>query len=66
MDPSKDITKLLQFTRAYATITIDKETEIQMLVKEKEQSILVLEQQLAQEKSNQQSKLQVAQLEQEF
>jgi len=37
-----------------------------MLFREKELNILLLEQQLDQEKSNQQEKLQVAQLQQEF
>lgn len=55
-----------QFTRAYATATIDKAIEVQMLLKEKEQRIILLEQQLAQEKSNQQGELQVSQLQQEF
>ena len=41
-------------------------TEVQILLKEKEQRILLLEKQLAQEKSNQKAELQVAQLQREF
>lgn len=52
MDPSKSITKLSQFVGAYATKAIVKVTEVQMSLKENEQRILLLEQQLAQEKSN--------------
>jgi len=66
MDPSKNLTKLSQCIGAFAMKTIEKATEVQMLPKEKEQIILLLEQQLAEEKSNQQAKLQVAQLQQEF
>jgi len=66
MDPSENITRLSQFIGAYATTTIDKATKVQILPKENEQRILLLEEQLAEEKSNQQEKLQVAQLQQEF
>ena len=66
MDPLENITRLSHFAGAYATTTIDNETKFQMLLKEKEQIIQLLEQQLAQEKSNQQAELQVAQLQQEF
>lgn len=66
IDPSENPTKLSQFTGAYATKTMDKATKVQMLLKEKEQRIMLLEQQLAQEKSNQQAELQVAQLKREF
>lgn len=46
--------------------TIDKAIEVQMLLKEKEQRILMLEQQLTREKSNQQTELQVAQIHTKF
>lgn len=62
MDPSKNLRKLSQLAGAYSTETIGKVTKVQMLLKEKEQIILLLEQQLAQEKSNQQAELHVAQL----
>jgi len=55
VDPSKNLTKLSQFVGAYATTTINKETKVRMLLKEKEQKILLLERKLAQEKSNQQA-----------
>ena len=54
MDPFENVTRMSQFAGAYATTTIDKVIEVQMLLKEKEQNILLLEQQLEQEKSNQQ------------
>jgi len=60
MNPSKNVTKVLQFIGAYATTTIDKETQVQMLLKEKEHRIFLLKKQLDKEKSNQQAKLQVA------
>jgi len=53
MDLSENLTRLSQFVGAYATTTIDKATKVQILLREKEQNILLLEQQLAQEKSNQ-------------
>jgi len=62
MDPSKNITRLSQFAGAYAMATIDKAIEVQIPLREKEQNIFLLEQQLEQEKSNQQAKLQVAKL----
>lgn len=44
MNPSKNFTKLLQFIGAYAATTIDKETQVQMLLKEKKQRIVFLKQ----------------------
>ena len=55
MDPTENLTRLSQFAGAYATATIDKVAEVQMLLREKEQKIMLLEQQLEQEKSNQQA-----------
>ena len=46
IDPSANLTRMSQFASAYATMTINKETEMQMLLKEKEDKILSLEQQL--------------------
>jgi len=46
INPSENLTRLLQFVGAYATMTIDKAREVQMLLREKENKILVLEQQL--------------------
>ena len=50
IDPSKNITKLSQFAGAYATATIDKETEFWLLLKEKEERVQLLEQKLEQER----------------
>lgn len=52
VDPSENLMKLSQFIGSYATTTINKEMEVWRLVKEKEQKILLLEQQLEQEKNN--------------
>ena len=53
VDPSANLTRLSQFVGAYATTTMDKATEIQMLLREKEDKITSLEQQLQQVKSDQ-------------
>ena len=66
MDSSKNVTRLSQFVGSYTMEIIDKATEVQMLLREKEHNILLLEQQLEQENSNQQAKLQIAKLYQEF
>jgi len=60
MDPSENLTRLSQFVGAYATKNIDKATEVQIPLREKEKNIMLLEQQLEQEKYNQQAKLHVA------
>lgn len=60
MDPSQNLAKLSQYVGAYAMATIHKAIEVQMLLREKEQKVMLLEQQLPQEKSNQQVELQVA------
>jgi len=51
--PSANLTRLLQFAGAYATVTIDKEKEVQTLFRDKENKITSLEEQLQQVKSNQ-------------
>lgn len=51
--PSENLTKLPQFAGAYATTTIDKAINVRMLLKEREHKILLLQQQLVQEKTNQ-------------
>lgn len=43
VDPSTNLTRLSKFAGAYATITIDKETKFQMLLREKEKKITSLE-----------------------
>ena len=43
-EPSNNLTKLSQMTGAYASATIDKAFEIQLLLNEKEEQIKVLQQ----------------------
>ena len=62
IDPSANFTRLSQFAETYATMTIDKETEVQTLLREKENKMTSLEQQLQQVKSNQQAEIQLAKL----
>ena len=66
IDPSSNLTRLSQFTGAYATTTMDKETQVQMFLREKEDKIISLEKQLHQSKSDQQSEIQLAKLQREF
>lgn len=66
IDPTENLTKLSQFVQSYATTIIDKTRKVLILLKDKEQRILLLVQQLAQEKSNLQADYQVAQLQKEF
>ena len=47
-DPSENLTRLSQITGAYASATIDKASEVQMLLKDREDKILFLQQQLQQ------------------
>ena len=46
------LTKLSQFAGAYATTTIDKSTEVKILLKQREDKIKYLERLLEEEKSN--------------
>lgn len=52
IDPSKNLKKLSRFTRAYAFATIGKAEEVRNLIKEKEEIIRKLEDQLTREKAN--------------
>ena len=61
-DPLANLTRLPQFADAYTKETIDKATEVQLLLKEKEDKILSLKQQLQQAKTNQQVEIQLAKL----
>lgn len=65
-NPTENLIRLSQFTSAYATATMDKDTEISVLLKEKEEKISQLEQQLETEKAsvNRQVAEQLAQLQQ--
>ena len=43
VDPTKHLTKLSQYAGEYATATIDKATEVRVLLKQKEARVLELE-----------------------
>ena len=47
MDPSDDLTKLSQYVRAYSTTTIDKASEVSLLLKTKDQEICTLQAEVA-------------------
>ena len=51
-NPTENLTKLSQIARAYASATIDKASEIQQLLKEQEDQIQLLQQQLQQANTN--------------
>ena len=55
INPFDNLNSMSQFAGAYAKTTIDKEIEVKMLLKEKEDKILSFEQQLKQAKSYQQA-----------
>jgi len=63
---AENLTRLSQFTREYATVTMDKATELSILLREREEKITQLEQHLQIEKTNvnQQATEQIAQLHQ--
>ena len=46
-DPSEDLTKLSQFAGAYSAATIDKASEVSLLLKTRDQDILLLQTQLS-------------------
>lgn len=46
INPLENITKLSQFVGTYATATLDKAAEVQIFLKEKEENVQFLEQQL--------------------
>ena len=54
-DPSDDLTKLSQYVGAYSAATIDKASEVSLLLKTKDQEIFLLQAQLieAQQKAEQ-------------
>ena len=60
-DPTINLTKLSQFAGEYATTTIDKAVEVSSLLKEKEERISQLEQQLEIEKINKQDEIELSQ-----
>lgn len=46
-DPSDDLTKLSQYAGAYSAATMDKASEVSNLLKEKDQEIASLQEQLS-------------------
>ena len=52
VDHYDGLTRLNQFTRAYASATIDKAFEVQQLIKENDERIIQLEHELQAEKHN--------------
>lgn len=46
INPSEDLTKLFQYAGAYTVTTIDKVSEVNPLLKDKDQTIIQLEAQL--------------------
>src|SRR6202020_2021180 len=50
LDPSDDLTKLSQYARAYSAATIDKASEVSLLLKNKDQEISALQAELAETK----------------
>ena len=65
-DPTENLTKLSQIAGAYASATIDKASEIQQLLKEKEDQIRVLQQQVQQANANNEAQKQLERLQQDF
>jgi len=63
-DPSANLTILSHFAGAYATMTINKSTEIQMFLRGKENKITSHKQQLQQVKYDQHPEIQLAKLQQ--
>lgn len=67
-DPTKNITKLSQITGEYAFVTIYKASEVQQLLKDKEDQIQVLQQQqqLQQGNISNEAQRQLEKLQQDF
>ena len=51
MDPSDDLTKLSQYAGAYSAATINKASEVSLLLKTKDQEIGALQAEVAEAKS---------------
>lgn len=49
VDPLEDLTKLYQYAKVYTSATMDKASEVTHLLKEKDQAIIQLEAQSAQQ-----------------
>ena len=61
-DPTENLTKLSQITGAYASATIEKASEVRLLLNEKEDKIQVLQQQLQQAYANSEAQIQFEKL----
>lgn len=49
VNPSEDLTKLWQYSRAYTTVTMDKASEVSHPMREKDQAIIQLKTQLTEQ-----------------
>lgn len=65
-EPTHNLTKLSQITGAYASATIDKAVEIQILLNEKEEQVKALQQQLQQVQANKEAQLKLEELQQQL
>ena len=65
-NPTENLTKLSQIAGAYASTTIDKDSEVQQLLKEQENHIQMLQQQLQQANANTEASRQLEKLQEDF
>ena len=65
-NPTENLTKLSQITGAYASTTIDKASEVRLLLNEKEDQIQVLQQQLQQAHASSEAQVKLEKLQQEL
>jgi len=65
-DPTENLTKLSQIAGDYASVIIDKASEVQQLLKEKEDQIQILQQQLQQANANNEAQKQLERLQWDF
>lgn len=65
-NPTENLTKLSQIAGSYASATIDKAYEVQQLLKEHENQIQLLQQQLQQANANTEASRQLEKLQEDF
>lgn len=65
-NPTENLTKLSQIAGAYASATINKASEVQQLLKERESQIQLLQQQLRQANENTEASKQLEELQESF
>jgi len=65
-DPRENLTRLSQIAGAYAPTTIDKASEVQLLLKDKEDKILFLQKQLQRASVSREEKEKLVKLQQDF